>query len=200
MAPFTTSTMMTRLSVGPRSTAARIILILILLLLISASYLTPSQHHPLPFSQTETNIDGFSLHKHGDDYGLSEAQFTAFFPKLYTQINHSIHLYQPHPVTRASLGNRGLDNTYNLLRAMIHTGLLYVLPEKNELGTRTRATLLALHRALTAYPDRASLPNVEFFISEQDLGPFDGPVWGYTKKFQPNFDDVWLMPEFGYYS
>jgi len=191
--------MMTRLSVGLRSTTARIILIL-LLLLISASYLTPSQHHRLPFFPTGTNIHGFSLHKHGHDYGLSEAQCTAFFPKLYTQINHSIHLYEPHPITRASLGTRGLENQRNLLRAMIHTGSLYVLPEKNDLGTRTRATLLALHRALTAYPDRASLPNVEFVISEQDPGPFDGPVWGNTKKFQPDFDDVWLMPEFGYYS
>ena len=64
--------------------------------------------------------------------------------------------------------------------------------------TRASATLNALNRALTAFPEPQRLPNIEFIFSSHDENPGPEPVWVYSKRDQDT--NVWLMPDFGYWS
>jgi hypothetical protein len=68
--------------------------------------------------------------------------------------------------------------------------------------SRARATLHSLHRALTAMPDRAHLPAVEFVFSSDDFVNEElkdkGPVWSYSKRDED--DTIWLMPDFSYWA
>jgi hypothetical protein len=66
--------------------------------------------------------------------------------------------------------------------------------------SRAKATLNALNRALVAMPNRHELPNVEFLLSTEDFVDNDGKgvIWSYSKRDQD--ENVWLMPDFGYWS
>lgn len=65
--------------------------------------------------------------------------------------------------------------------------------------SRAKATLHSLSRALAAYPDRASLPNIEFVFSTEDfVADTNVAVWSYSKREEDS--NVWLMPDFGYWS
>lgn len=64
--------------------------------------------------------------------------------------------------------------------------------------TRAKASLNALNRALSAVPDRRSLPNIEFIMSSEDYDSGGQPMWVYAKK--SGDDWAWLMPDFGYWS
>jgi hypothetical protein len=68
-------------------------------------------------------------------------------------------------------------------------------------GTRARATLSSLNRALSAFPGRHLLPNIEFIFTSEDFAAEPsgaGPVWSYSKR--DGDDSVWLMPDFGYWA
>jgi hypothetical protein len=68
--------------------------------------------------------------------------------------------------------------------------------------TRGKATLHSLNRALSAYADRKTLPNIEFVFSTDDFFTpstgTPGPIWSYSKHATDN--NTWLIPDFGYWS
>lgn len=67
--------------------------------------------------------------------------------------------------------------------------------------TRAKATLNSLHRALTSFPDRHSLPNIEFIFTTDDFASAPastGAIWSYSKREEDR--SIWLMPDFGYWS
>jgi hypothetical protein len=73
-----------------------------------------------------------------------------------------------------------------------HAGMPYTY-------SRATATLSALNRALVAIPTREKLPNIEFVFSTDDFVEDDqGAIWSYSKR--DNSENVWLMPDFGYWS
>ena len=113
------------------------------------------------------------------------------------------------PITKDQLDRQDLQGPK--YRAMIHDGELYLLSEGGLTGDpphRGLATLHAINRALVAIPpdDRAKLPNCEFIAFLQDHTTMYGqdkepsPVsWAYTKQNTDIYENVWLMPDFGFY-
>lgn len=68
-------------------------------------------------------------------------------------------------------------------------------------ASRGRASLSSLHRALTSFPDRELLPNIEFIFTTEDFAyspDSKGPIWSYSKL--ESHTSVWLMPDFGYWA
>ncbi|EFE36936.1 DUF821 domain protein [Trichophyton benhamiae CBS 112371] len=72
---------------------------------------------------------------------------------------------------------------------------LYVIAVNGTIYSREIATLHALHRAIVSSPD--PLPNIEFVFNTDDKVD---PVaqWGYARREQDT--NLWLMPDFGYWS
>lgn len=65
--------------------------------------------------------------------------------------------------------------------------------------SRAKATLNSLNRALVTTPERQTLPNIEFvFTTEDFIDDNKGAIWSYSKKDE--HENVWLMPDFGYWS
>jgi len=61
------------------------------------------------------------------------------------------------------------------------------------------AALAALHRAISAARDRSSIPNIEFILSVEDLpAQPKKPLWMLARRAQD--EDLWLMPDFGWWS
>ena len=61
------------------------------------------------------------------------------------------------------------------------------------------ASLAALHRAISAARDRPSIPNIEFVLSVEDLpAQPKKPLWMLSRRAEDK--DLWLMPDFGWWS
>ena len=161
---------------------------------------------------TQINVPGnwaFEVTRDGNDYGLSDAQCSVAFPKLYGDIDKMVARFKDHKITEYQLDSQDLEGPK--YRIMIYDGELYLLSEGGLIGDpphRGLATLHAINRALNAIPpnDRARLPNIEFIGFLQDHTTMYGhdqdpsPVsWAYTKRDDPLYDNVWLMPDFGFY-
>ena len=82
-----------------------------------------------------------------------------------------------------------------------HLQLLIIHAEHLEgFKSRGHATLHSLHRALSSYPARRTLPNIEFIFLVEDFSGENVPRWTYSKTNGPNHANIWLMPDFGYWS
>ncbi|KAL1998383.1 hypothetical protein VTN02DRAFT_6297 [Thermoascus thermophilus] len=145
----------------------------------------------------------FLVERDGDDYGLSDEQCRIAFPKLFVEIEKSAARRKDKPITLKELNSRKSQEA--TVRGIVDRGELYVLDYEPQPVTfsRAKATLSALHRALTAVPDRRDLPSIEFVFTTEDFAAGgDGEdlraIWSYTKR--DGDDAVWLMPDFGYWS
>lgn len=151
----------------------------------------------------------FNTARDADDYGLSDAQCSAAFPKLYGEIDKTLALFNNNHITQEQLDSQDLNGPK--YRAMIYDGELYLLSDGGFTGDpphRGMATLHAINRALVAIPpkDRKQLPNCEFIAFLQDHTTMYGhdkeasPVsWAYTKQDTDIYKNVWLMPDFGFF-
>ena len=147
----------------------------------------------------------FDPRKDGENYGLSEAQCSSAFPKLYTSIHEMVARHASNPIKESDMDVKmSGDHAVTLpVKVMIFEGEIFVVDDEgmtDYYGTRLFATLDSIHRALVAFPDRAQLPNCEFIISWGDQPAFGPPVWAYTKKDTPDYYNTWLMPDFGFFS
>ncbi|KAJ5086989.1 Lipopolysaccharide-modifying protein [Penicillium alfredii] len=136
-----------------------------------------------------------------DNFGLSEEQCLIAFPKQYADLDKSVSLWAERRIKPEDLDARPVHTS--LIRAMIYEGQLFIIEYGPQTQTQSRgpATLFALHRALTAFPDRHLLPNIEFVLTTEDYDKDEdptAPIWAYTK--QDEDDLVWMMPDFGYFS
>ncbi|EAW14241.1 DUF821 domain protein [Aspergillus clavatus NRRL 1] len=158
----------------------------------------PSMLHPCPAVNQSTTDWEFTVERDGDNHGLSEEQCRVAFPKLFVEIDKSVTMRREKPVTFREVDGVSVDD--GMVRAAIYRGELYVIDYAAMPYTysRAKATLNALHRALMAFPDRHSLPNVEFVFTTDDFSNTPGPIWSYSKRDED--DSIWLMPDFGYWS
>ncbi|KAL3467351.1 glycosyl transferase family 90-domain-containing protein [Aspergillus heterothallicus] len=154
----------------------------------------------------------FDFQRDGDNHGLSGEQCLAAFPKLFEDIdrvagqrNESAKLISFDEVDELSRSGEDANGDRGLVRGAVVGGELYIISYGSMPYTysRGKATLHSLNRALSAYPDRYTLPNIEFVISTDDFftpsnGNPPGPIWSYSKK--PSDKTTWLMPDFGYWS
>ncbi|KAL4984257.1 glycosyl transferase family 90-domain-containing protein [Aspergillus falconensis] len=154
----------------------------------------------------------FNVHRDGDNHGLSESQCLSAFPKLFAELDRTAEFWAAcggityQDVDDIARGG-GVDGNGNgLVRAAIEDGELYIIDYGPQPYTFTRgkATLHSLHRALSSYPDRNSLPDIEFVLTTDDFSTRTSsrpsPIWSYTKRADDEDIAAWLMPDFGYWS
>ncbi|KAG8527411.1 uncharacterized protein KY384_007563 [Bacidia gigantensis] len=170
----------------------------------SRKKITPTETNPNPDIKVE-DIDGswaFNVRRDGNNFGLSKDQCLSAFPKLYKHLEDMVERFNKNPITKVQLD--AIQSDVNRVKAMIYDGELYVLSDEGleEPNTRGMATINAINRALVAHPDRANLPNCEFVFYTQDGQATDEgvPIWAYTKSKGIDFEHVWLMPDFGFFS
>ncbi|EEP76529.1 hypothetical protein UREG_01378 [Uncinocarpus reesii 1704] len=164
--------------------------------------LSTSWHSPIATGKLVPEINStvwrFVTSEHGDDYGLGRVQCRIAFPKLFAEIEKSVSARRGKKIEYEELASRTLED--GMVRAIIYNGELRIVNfEGHEFTfTRAKATLSSLNRALTAIPDRRSLPNIEFIFSADDFTHGPGPIWTYSKRDEDSW--AWLMPDFGYWS
>ncbi|KAK5708089.1 hypothetical protein LTR97_000629 [Elasticomyces elasticus] len=154
-----------------------------------------SQSHFSPAKQWE-----YSYKRDRRNYGLSEEQCSAAFPKLYKEVDRAVAYRKK----GGNVTSEELDPSWRgdgIVRAMIHDNQLYIIDAHGiwDANHRPRsiATLHSLNRAVTATSEQ--LPDIEFAFTDHDsaLRPDDSgrTTWGYSRL--ANQESVWLMPDFG---
>ena len=154
-----------------------------------------------PFQGVTTDSWKFDVDRDGDNYGLSHSQCSTAFPKLYGDIDDMVSRRKTSHVAKEDFDSVVDDG--NSIRAMIHSGELYIIADGGLTGLQSRgfATVHAIDRALLAYPARARLPNCEFRLYVGDFaGQGDDTLWVYTKPVDSDAENLWLMPDFGMYA
>ena len=144
----------------------------------------------------------FDVHRDGNNYGLSDEHCASTFPKLYKHIDDTVKVFENQPIIKEEIDSQATDG--RTVKAMIYDGELYIISDSGleDPFSRGMATVSAIHRALVAYPDRASLPNCEFVLYTDDATqiPLNKPTFAYTKKPGEENENIWLMPDFGFFS
>ncbi|RAL13477.1 DUF821 domain protein [Aspergillus homomorphus CBS 101889] len=193
------------------ATAAVLSLIITTFLVFSTQYSTSVAKYALktslkpgycPHVEWNNSSDWeFHVERDGNNYGLTAQQCRAAFPKLFVEIDKSTATRKDNPITFDELDKIPVSD--GMVRGIIDNGQLYILDYAPQPATFTRAkaTLHALHRALSASPSQ--LPSLEFILTTEDFhtpSPDDPTplIWSYTK--QPEDRNTWLMPDFGYWS
>ncbi|KAJ5183851.1 hypothetical protein N7492_001467 [Penicillium capsulatum] len=153
--------------------------------------------HPVPHNASWA----FDVEHDGHNHGLSEAQCRIAFPKLFGEVDKSAEMRKDKHITFHDLDSRNVEE--GMVRGIIENGELYIIEyaPMPVTGSRARATLSSLNRALSAFPGRHRLPNIEFIFTSEDFADDpsgQGPVWSYSKR--DGDDSVWLMPDFGYWA
>ncbi|KAI5357056.1 Putative glycosyl transferase CAP10 domain-containing protein [Septoria linicola] len=158
---------------------------------------------PPPPSHLQPTHDGwvFDHKKHGRNYGLTEEQCSFAFPDLYREIDRAVEY-------RKKVGKITQDETKvqwrgdGIVKAQIHDNQLYVIDPHGVTDhnhrPRTLATLHAIHRAVSASPNK--LPDIEFTFTVHDGALVDQDngnetTWAYTRRAHQK--SLWLMPDFG---
>ncbi|KAK7705406.1 hypothetical protein SLS57_010060 [Botryosphaeria dothidea] len=152
--------------------------------------------------------EGWRFHPARDarNYGLSEEQCDWTFPNLWIEIEKAARVRR----NKGNVTKEDLDINWRqegVTRCMIYDHQLYILDtrgttHRRDYRERTLAVLHNINRAVTAY--NGPLPNIEFTFSvddwvydEENLN-IDPVVWGFTR--QQHWENVWLMPDFGYWA
>ncbi|EEQ33050.1 hypothetical protein McanMca71_003766 [Microsporum canis] len=115
------------------------------------------------------------------------------FPGLFEEIDRAKRERTYRHISRNEIDSITPKNGY--IRAMIYNQQLYIIHRNGTIYSREYATLQALNRAIVSSPD--PLPNIEFVFNTDDK--VDSVAqWGYARR--PQDKDMWLMPDFGYWS
>lgn len=130
-----------------------------------------------------------------DDLTLTDDECDALFPQLYKEIDRSVDYFtHKQKYTIEYLEYACDDGIWTHARVVIYKNRVYLKSFQNNEEIRSKAALSLLHQAVTA--SRQKLPNVEFCIGLMD--------WGSRGKFgidrAPDLEDVWLMPDPGFWS
>lgn len=130
-----------------------------------------------------------------DDVTMTDDECSAFFPALYKEIDRSVQYFsKKQRYDKEYLEYACDDGIWTHARVVIYKNRVYLRSFQDSEATRTKAALSLLHLAVTG--SRQKLPNVEFCIGLMD--------WGSRGKFgldrAPDLEDVWLMPDYGFWS
>ncbi|KAF2090786.1 hypothetical protein K490DRAFT_15486, partial [Saccharata proteae CBS 121410] len=150
----------------------------------------------------------FQAHRDAKNYGLSPEQCDAAFPKLWHELDRAVaHRKKTGNITPAEMDiGWKVDG---IVRAMIYDRQLYILGtrgcRRRDYRERMLSVLQAIQRAITAYA--GDLPNIEFSFTVDDGAYFavydnttQATTWALTREPTEDNDNLWLMPDFGFYS
>ncbi|KAF7596149.1 hypothetical protein BBP40_003048 [Aspergillus hancockii] len=161
---------------------------------------TPVKQAPLKCTSTPRNGSSwqFEVERDGNNHGLSQEQCRTAFPKLFDEIDKSALFREKNHIKFKDVDGTMVED--GMVRGIIDHGELYIVDFGAMPATfsRGKATLNSLQRALTSFPDRDYLPSIEFVLTTEDYSTGDGPIWSYSKRDEDS--NVWLMPDFGYWS
>ncbi|KAF2709701.1 hypothetical protein K504DRAFT_476956 [Pleomassaria siparia CBS 279.74] len=156
---------------------------------------------PISLNHTTAHDWAFSYRRDGGDYGLREDQCQVAFPGLFEDIQRAKKFRQ----RREKITERELSSwelTKGMVRAMIYNGELHILETflvDNVNREKAISALSAIHRAVVSAPEYGSVPNIEFIFSVEDLpAEPQKPLWVLARR--ANNDDLWLIPDFGFWS
>ncbi|KAF2741486.1 hypothetical protein EJ04DRAFT_507274 [Polyplosphaeria fusca] len=143
----------------------------------------------------------FTHRRDANNYGLDEDQCQAAFPGLYEDIERARRFRtRRNKVTEQELSS--FDLTKGMVRAMLYDGELYVLQTflvDNVNRQKAVAALASIHRSVVATHHREAVPNIEFVLTVEDLpAQPKKPIWALARRSQDH--DLWLMPDFGFWS
>ncbi|KXG52076.1 Lipopolysaccharide-modifying protein [Penicillium griseofulvum] len=128
-----------------------------------------------------------------DNLLLNHDECAQAFPALFDEIERAKRDRQSRPITLKEIDSITPRNGY--IRAMIYDQQLYVIATEGHIYSREIATLHSLHRALISSPEK--VPNIEFaFNSDDRIEPV--ALWGYARQEEDS--NIWLIPDFGYWS
>ncbi|PWN49219.1 hypothetical protein IE53DRAFT_156694 [Violaceomyces palustris] len=129
-----------------------------------------------------------------EDLTLTEDECDAFFPGLWDEIDRSVRWFTKHPNTKEYLDRVCDDGIWSHARVVVHNNRVYLKYFQQSAFTRINAALGLLQQSVITSRER--LPDVEFCLSTND--------WGSMGKMSldraPYLEDVWLMPDYGWYS
>ncbi|KAF2198908.1 hypothetical protein GQ43DRAFT_138441 [Delitschia confertaspora ATCC 74209] len=151
----------------------------------------------------------FDPDHHANVHTLSQEQCDIAFPELYHSPKESVKLRGNRRIMPRELE---IAPGRCMMRLLIYDRELFIIddgsPEKcyvkngNE-RERILGTLSQISLALATAPPSDPLPDIEFSITLDDLprrSKLHGSFWAYTRKDGPAYDDVWLMPNYAYWS
>ncbi|SPO29734.1 uncharacterized protein UTRI_05556 [Ustilago trichophora] len=129
-----------------------------------------------------------------EDLTLTEDECDTFFPGLYKELDRSVDYYTEHPLTAEYLDKVCDDGIWSHARVVIHNNRVYLKYFQQSAFTRVNSALALLFQSVVG--SREKLPDAEFCLSAND--------WGSMGKFSldraPYLEDLWLMPDYGFYS
>ncbi|OAK99855.1 hypothetical protein IQ06DRAFT_326578 [Phaeosphaeriaceae sp. SRC1lsM3a] len=152
----------------------------------------------------------FETDAHANVHTLSHEQCDIAFPELYDGLDKAVARRAGRKV---HIQDIEIAQGRCMLRVMIYQGELFVVnagkPEEcyvtngNE-RERILGTLAQIDRALTTSPTNdPTIPNIEFSFSLDDLplrSKGKGTFFGYTRKDAKEYDNIWMMPNYAYWS
>ncbi|UZJ51486.1 hypothetical protein CBS101457_000806 [Exobasidium rhododendri] len=130
-----------------------------------------------------------------DDLTMTEDECDAFFPDLYKEIDRSqTYFTEKQKFDKEYLEYSCDDGIWTHARVVVYNNRVYLKYYQQSDFSRSQAALALLHLAVSTSKER--LPNVEFCMGMMD--------WGSRGKFSldrsPDLEDVWLMPDYGWWS
>ncbi|MCJ1334818.1 hypothetical protein MMC09_000083 [Bachmanniomyces sp. S44760] len=133
---------------------------------------------------------------------LTRKQCQAAFPGAFEDVQRAVELRRKEGKNVRAQDVAGMKMYKGMVKAMIFNGELYV-EEVRCMGEDHRkkvvGVLSSIYRALTAIPTRRELPNIEFAFTIEDMADDPSvPIWALTRRIQD--EQVWLMPDFGFWS
>ncbi|KAH4193457.1 hypothetical protein HBH70_212410 [Parastagonospora nodorum] len=152
----------------------------------------------------------FETDAHANVHTLAHEQCDSAFPDLYYSLDKAVSRRAGRKV---HIQDIEIVEGRCMMRVMIYQGELFVVnagkPEEcyvvngNE-RERILGTLAQIDRAITTAPTSdPSIPNIEFSFSLDDLplrSKEKGAFFGYTRKDTPEYDNIWMMPNYAYWS
>ena len=156
-----------------------------------------------PETKTTGATEGGWQFQHGRDdldFAMSEYKCNAAFPGLFEEVHRAVgwRVEQGSNVSLAELDAMTIER--GRVRVLIIDGQIRVLEASHSYDDqrkRALANLYSMHRAISADPK--SIPNIEFIMSVDDM--VDTPtqaVWALDRR--PSDQNLWLMPDFGFWS
>ncbi|KAI9755477.1 MAG: hypothetical protein M4579_004268 [Chaenotheca gracillima] len=125
---------------------------------------------------------------------LSAAECDLAFPALYADVDRAVKMRSKQPITQEEMDRA--TPFLGSVKGYIYDQQVYVLENGPLFLTRPEAILQAIHRAVMTSPE--PLPNIEFVFGTVDNMPNKTAIWGVTHDDANT--NVWLMPDFGFWS
>ncbi|OAV98455.1 hypothetical protein PTTG_08520 [Puccinia triticina 1-1 BBBD Race 1] len=139
----------------------------------------------------------------GHDFGtamdrlMDQERCLALFPNLYQELDRAVAYHS----SRGNVTIQHLDRAYQYshARVLIYRNRVYIKGFNGGPGLRTEAILNSIQEAVITSPEL--LPDIEFVVKTSDApqhGDDEHPLWVLDRT--QSQEEVWLMPDYGFYS